>query len=100
MESFDLAKHLNTAPELVDRVYNRPTLETLETKSIQGAVEPRSVKVCVWNACWSDKFVVSGFCYEAGFVVYTGNIEVTLFFPHFIQFYNDGLLLTGMHHHA
>lgn len=45
--SFDLANHLNTAPELVDRVYNRPTLETLETKSIQGAVEPHNIKVCV-----------------------------------------------------
>uniref|UniRef100_A0A8D2ZPC3 U3 small nucleolar RNA-associated protein 11 n=2 Tax=Scophthalmus maximus TaxID=52904 RepID=A0A8D2ZPC3_SCOMX len=44
VESFDLANHLNTVPELVDRVYNRPTLETLETKSIQGAVEPRSVR--------------------------------------------------------
>ncbi|XP_040900774.1 probable U3 small nucleolar RNA-associated protein 11 [Toxotes jaculatrix] len=43
VESFDLAKHLNTAPELVDRVYNRPTLKTLETKSIQGAADPRSV---------------------------------------------------------
>ena len=47
MQSFDLANHLKTAPELVDRVYNRPTLETLETKRIQGAVGPRSIKVCV-----------------------------------------------------
>ncbi|KAM9353763.1 putative U3 small nucleolar RNA-associated protein 11 [Symphorus nematophorus] len=44
VESFDLANHLKTAPELVDRVYNRPTLETLETKRIQGAVEPRSIE--------------------------------------------------------
>ncbi|XP_030606197.1 putative U3 small nucleolar RNA-associated protein 11 [Archocentrus centrarchus] len=44
VQSFSLADHLNTAPELVDRVYNRPTLETLETKSIQGAVDPHSVK--------------------------------------------------------
>ncbi|CAJ1062738.1 probable U3 small nucleolar RNA-associated protein 11 [Xyrichtys novacula] len=42
--SFDLADHLNTAPELVDRVYNRPTLETLETKVIQAAAETKSVK--------------------------------------------------------
>ena len=47
VHSFDLANHLNTAPELVDRVYNRPTLETLETKSIQGAAEPHTVEVCV-----------------------------------------------------
>ncbi|XP_076593720.1 putative U3 small nucleolar RNA-associated protein 11 [Chaetodon auriga] len=44
VKSFDLAKQLRTAPELVDRVYNRPTLETLETKTIQGAVEPHSIK--------------------------------------------------------
>ncbi|XP_075962836.1 putative U3 small nucleolar RNA-associated protein 11 [Anarhichas minor] len=43
VESFDLANHLDTAPELVDRVFNRPTLKTLETKSIQGTVEPRSM---------------------------------------------------------
>lgn len=47
VQSFNLAKHLNTAPELVDRVYNRPTLETLEKKSIQGAVDPRSLMVRV-----------------------------------------------------
>lgn len=48
VQSFNLAKHLNTAPELVHRAYNRPTLETLETKSIQGSVDPKSLKVCVW----------------------------------------------------
>ncbi|KAM9310401.1 putative U3 small nucleolar RNA-associated protein 11 [Pholidichthys leucotaenia] len=44
VESFDLADHLNTAPELVDRVYNRPTLKTLETKKVQGALDHRSVE--------------------------------------------------------
>ncbi|RVE62910.1 hypothetical protein OJAV_G00162590 [Oryzias javanicus] len=44
VETFDLANHLNIPPELVDRVYNRPTLQTLETKSIMGAVEPRSIQ--------------------------------------------------------
>ncbi|XP_041649740.1 probable U3 small nucleolar RNA-associated protein 11 [Cheilinus undulatus] len=44
VESFDLAEHLNTAPELVGRVYNRPTLQTLETKIIQAAAEPTSVE--------------------------------------------------------
>ncbi|XP_041842759.1 probable U3 small nucleolar RNA-associated protein 11 [Melanotaenia boesemani] len=43
VQTFNLASHLDTAPELVDRVYNRPTLKTLETRSIQGAVDPRSV---------------------------------------------------------
>ncbi|XP_021417148.2 probable U3 small nucleolar RNA-associated protein 11 [Oncorhynchus mykiss] len=41
---FDLASHLDTAPELVDRVYNRPTLHTLESQTIQGAVEPLVIK--------------------------------------------------------
>lgn len=40
VKSFDLAHHLDTAPELVTRVYNRPTLKTLETKTIQGAEAP------------------------------------------------------------
>ncbi|XP_051575627.1 probable U3 small nucleolar RNA-associated protein 11 [Myxocyprinus asiaticus] len=40
VEDFDLATHLNTVPELVDRAYNRPTIETLENKSIVGVVEP------------------------------------------------------------
>ncbi|CAF96153.1 unnamed protein product, partial [Tetraodon nigroviridis] len=43
MPSFDLANHLQTAPELVNRVYNRPTLETLETKSVKGDLNPRSI---------------------------------------------------------
>ncbi|XP_028837087.1 putative U3 small nucleolar RNA-associated protein 11 [Denticeps clupeoides] len=43
VKEFDLAKHLNIVPELVDRVYNRPTVETLEKKSIQGVVDPQSV---------------------------------------------------------
>uniref|UniRef100_A0A3B3W0X0 U3 small nucleolar RNA-associated protein 11 n=1 Tax=Poecilia latipinna TaxID=48699 RepID=A0A3B3W0X0_9TELE len=33
VETFNLASHLGTDPKLVDRVYNRPTLQTLETKS-------------------------------------------------------------------
>ncbi|KAG9492905.1 hypothetical protein GDO78_001064 [Eleutherodactylus coqui] len=37
VRNFDLAKKLDTAPELVDRVYNRPTLETLHKKTIQGS---------------------------------------------------------------
>ncbi|XP_056142728.1 probable U3 small nucleolar RNA-associated protein 11 [Lampris incognitus] len=44
VQSFDLAKQLNTAPELVHRVYNRPTLQTLETKSIRGAVQQSNIK--------------------------------------------------------
>lgn len=44
VEDFDLAKHLNTVPELVNRTYNRPTIQTLESKSIGGAVDPRQIK--------------------------------------------------------
>ncbi|XP_056094888.1 probable U3 small nucleolar RNA-associated protein 11 [Rhinichthys klamathensis goyatoka] len=44
VEDFDLATHLNTVPALVDRVYNRPTIETLTNKSILGAVESKSIK--------------------------------------------------------
>ncbi|KAL6488801.1 hypothetical protein MHYP_G00025420 [Metynnis hypsauchen] len=44
VEDFDLATHLNTVPELVDRAYNRPTLDTLVKKSVQGAVAPRKIK--------------------------------------------------------
>nr|XP_020656245.1 probable U3 small nucleolar RNA-associated protein 11 [Pogona vitticeps] len=36
VRTFDLATQLNTAPELVSRVYNRPTLETLRKEALQG----------------------------------------------------------------
>ncbi|XP_062848213.1 probable U3 small nucleolar RNA-associated protein 11 [Trichomycterus rosablanca] len=41
---FDLVTHLNTVPELVDRVYNRPTVDTLINKKILGAVTSRELK--------------------------------------------------------
>ncbi|XP_048860794.1 probable U3 small nucleolar RNA-associated protein 11 [Brienomyrus brachyistius] len=44
VDNFDLATHLDTAPELVSRVFNRPTMETLETKSIQGATNPKQIE--------------------------------------------------------
>lgn len=44
VKNFDLATHLNTVPELVDRAYNRPTIETLENKSIVGAMKARDIK--------------------------------------------------------
>lgn len=46
VEEFDLAKHLNTDPALVDRVYNRPTIETLQKETIKGATGPEVLKVC------------------------------------------------------
>ncbi|XP_060547381.1 probable U3 small nucleolar RNA-associated protein 11 [Pantherophis guttatus] len=36
VQEFDVALHLNTAPELVSRVYNRPTLETLKKNAVSG----------------------------------------------------------------
>ncbi|XP_015744862.2 probable U3 small nucleolar RNA-associated protein 11 [Python bivittatus] len=36
VQGFDIALHLNTAPELVSRVYNRPVLETLKKKAVSG----------------------------------------------------------------
>ncbi|KAI1894851.1 hypothetical protein AGOR_G00120010 [Albula goreensis] len=44
VDVFDLATHLNTAPELLGRVYNRPTLQTLESHSLQGATHPAHIK--------------------------------------------------------
>ncbi|KAB5586362.1 hypothetical protein PHYPO_G00000720 [Pangasianodon hypophthalmus] len=44
VEDFNLATHLNTVPELVNRAYNRPTLDTLVNKSILGAVTPETIK--------------------------------------------------------
>ncbi|XP_061453401.1 probable U3 small nucleolar RNA-associated protein 11 isoform X2 [Rhineura floridana] len=37
VQGFDVAAHLNTAPELVGRVYNRPTLPRLQKEAVQGA---------------------------------------------------------------
>ncbi|XP_069478771.1 probable U3 small nucleolar RNA-associated protein 11 [Ambystoma mexicanum] len=45
VQQFDLATHLKTAPELVDRVFNRPTIETLQKESIKGVTEPRLIKM-------------------------------------------------------
>lgn len=50
VQRFDIATQLNTAPELVERVYNRPTLETLQKAAIQGATNPALLKVCTGAA--------------------------------------------------
>lgn len=55
VQNFDLANHLQTAPELVNRVYNRPTLETLERKSVQGDVNPHSIMVCLYMMAFNMK---------------------------------------------
>ncbi|MBN3319802.1 UTP11 protein, partial [Atractosteus spatula] len=44
VKEFDLASHLNTAPELVDRVYNRPTTDMLQKNIIKGATRAADLK--------------------------------------------------------
>jgi U3 small nucleolar RNA-associated protein 11 len=39
LEEFDLEKHFDTAPELVDRTYNRPRKETLEKGIYVGSTD-------------------------------------------------------------
>lgn len=45
VEEFDIATHLDTVPELVGRVYNRPTIATLQKETLKGATEPAHLKV-------------------------------------------------------
>ncbi|XP_073471606.1 probable U3 small nucleolar RNA-associated protein 11 [Aquarana catesbeiana] len=44
VRNFDLAAQLNTAPELVNRVYNRPTLETLRKQTVKGLENSKQLK--------------------------------------------------------
>ncbi|NXH18538.1 UTP11 protein, partial [Bucco capensis] len=44
-QEFDLATHLDTVPELVNRVYNRPTIATLQKEAVKGATDPAHLKV-------------------------------------------------------
>ncbi|XP_054637813.1 probable U3 small nucleolar RNA-associated protein 11 [Dunckerocampus dactyliophorus] len=44
VQSFNLAHRLNTNPELVYRVYNRPTVDMLKTKRFHGAMLPVNLK--------------------------------------------------------
>ncbi|XP_030074161.1 putative U3 small nucleolar RNA-associated protein 11 [Microcaecilia unicolor] len=39
VENFDLATHLQTTPELVKRIYNRPTIQTLQKESVKGTTD-------------------------------------------------------------
>jgi len=45
VQEFDIATHLDTVPELVDRVYNRPTIATLQKETLKGATDPAHLKV-------------------------------------------------------
>lgn len=52
VQEFDLATHLDTVPELVDRVYNRPTVATLQKETLKGATDPAHLKVlCTATSC-------------------------------------------------
>lgn len=44
VEQFDIATHLRTAPELVDRVFNRPTIETLQKEKVKGITHQTRLK--------------------------------------------------------
>ncbi|KAM8796152.1 putative U3 small nucleolar RNA-associated protein 11 [Eudromia elegans] len=44
VKEFNIATHLNTVPELVNRVYNRPTIATLQKESLKGATDPAQLK--------------------------------------------------------
>lgn len=44
-KEFDPVKHLDTAPELVNRKFNRPRLETLKKTPIQAFASPADLKV-------------------------------------------------------
>ncbi|CAN0304260.1 putative U3 small nucleolar RNA-associated protein 11 [Lampetra fluviatilis] len=44
VEQFNLAERLQTAPELVRCVYNRPRLDTLRTATLQGATDKNTIK--------------------------------------------------------
>ncbi|XP_074663411.1 putative U3 small nucleolar RNA-associated protein 11 [Strix aluco] len=44
VQEFDIVTHLDTVPELVDRVYNRPTIATLQKETLKGATDPAHLK--------------------------------------------------------
>lgn len=44
VQEFDIATHLDTLPELVNRVYNRPTIATLQKETLKGATDPLHLK--------------------------------------------------------
>ncbi|KAM7324350.1 hypothetical protein ACRRTK_016655 [Alexandromys fortis] len=44
VERFDIATHLQTAPELVDRVFNRPRIETLQKEKVKGLTPQTQLK--------------------------------------------------------
>jgi len=46
VREFDAAKHLNTDPSLVGRVYNRPRLDTLSGQAVKGNTSDTAIAEC------------------------------------------------------
>jgi U3 small nucleolar RNA-associated protein 11 len=44
-KKFDVVRHLDTAPELVHRTFNRPRLETLKQTDLDAVVSKEQIKV-------------------------------------------------------
>jgi U3 small nucleolar RNA-associated protein 11 len=44
-KKFDVARHLDTAPELIHRTFNRPRLETLKQTDLDAVVSKEQIKV-------------------------------------------------------
>ncbi|XP_074073684.1 putative U3 small nucleolar RNA-associated protein 11 [Macrotis lagotis] len=44
VKEFDIATHLQTVPELVKRVYNRPRIETLKKEAVKGVTQRSQVE--------------------------------------------------------
>ncbi|NXD27055.1 UTP11 protein, partial [Spelaeornis formosus] len=44
VKEFDIAARLDTVPELIDRVYNRPTIATLQRETVKGPTDPAHLK--------------------------------------------------------
>eukprot|EP00069_Balaena_mysticetus_P017140 bmy_02110T0 len=56
VEQFDIATHLRTTPELVDRVFNRPTIETLQKEKVKGVNNQTQLKVNLVSVGKSPRF--------------------------------------------
>lgn len=61
VQEFDIAAQLDTVPELVDRVYNRPTIATLQREAVKGPTDPVQLKVLLLfvlqSSSWFTSFI-------------------------------------------
>lgn len=60
-QEFDIAAQLDTVPELVDRLYNRPTIATLQREAVKGPTDPVQLKVLLLfvlqSSSWFTSFI-------------------------------------------